>query len=407
MEAAREAQKEALEQNREKLGSAHGKETRAIRQERDYTVRNLQRDYNAYRDQATQEKQDMRLQSLQEKQKSSNNLLRAVTRERMAREESENELRGGFKDGLEVMRERYEQKMEKDRQAQDISQKHMKASAVDRVNNQIARLENDKEDLTNEKTREALRVRGEAKREINNAKRAFQENVEAYRRERDEAIRQGNQGRKEEIAKVRDDLEGQMVSTQRHYLQRMDEQNRIQRKAYDNLVVDHKTREAQTKVTADDRVKRVLEQTEGDKIRLIQLQNENHKTGQRLKQDEMKALRDAMADDKDQAVRTLHEEIQKREVQHSEKMNSLISKYERQVKSLNDELLRERKSNDENIRRLTEELQRAHKVQMDQLESKNRERLRQVNARHSEELRSVNKRHEERLDQTIGQMKKT
>ena len=99
--------------------------------------------------------------------------------------------------------------------------------------------------------------------------------------------------------------------------------------------------------------------------------------------------------------------LRKHELHNTERMNIIVNRYEKQIQILKDQLLREHKSNDDNVKRLTDELARTHKMEMDQVEAKNRAKLRQLNDMHAQELRSLTKRNEERMDQVIGELKKS
>jgi len=118
-------------------------------------------------------------------------------------------------------------------------------------------------------------------------------------------------------------------------------------------------------------------------------------------------LRSNLEADKQIAVNNLQEHLQKQELAHSEKMTQVVGKYEKQIQMLKDELMKEKRVNDDNLKRSTEEMQHQHKLSMDQVAQQNRDKLRQMDTHHSEELRSLNKRNDERLDQVLTEIKKT
>ena len=111
--------------------------------------------------------------------------------------------------------------------------------------------------------------------------------------------------------------------------------------------------------------------------------------------------------DKQIAVTSLREHIQKQEIKHQERMSQVVSKYEKQVQALKDEMAKEKHANDENMKRLVDEMQRMHKVALDQQDAKTRERVRQLSQQHAEELRTLNRRNEEKIEQVVGEVKRT
>ncbi|MBX3022527.1 MAG: hypothetical protein KF799_12715 [Bdellovibrionales bacterium] len=407
LKEGREAQQAAIRANHDKLTKAHEAETRVLREDRDNSVRNLQKQFDDYRTSTTQEKRDHMIRDLQEKERSSDTLMQAVRSERNARTDSEAVLRDGFQDGLEQMRERYGKALRKDAAAHKMSTDDLKSGVVNRVDNQVRRLENEVVALKENNTRNELRLKNQMKREIANYRDAAQKNVENLQDQRDETIRMSNEMNQKDVHKVRDDLENQMIESNRFYRGRMEEQNRINRTAYDRLKLDMEARNTATKDLTDNRIKHIVDVTEQEKGRLIELSQENHTASQRMKADQMKTLRAELEDDKQKAVNSLQDMMRKQELQHAERMNLVVSKYEKQLQGLKDQLIRERKLGDENVKRLTEEMSRLHKMEVDQVESKNREKVRQLSSQHSNEIRTVNKRHEERLDQVIGELKKT
>ena len=158
---------------------------------------------------------------------------------------------------------------------------------------------------------------------------------------------------------------------------------------------------------ADSRVGNILEKTNEEKSRLIERERINHTANQRQKQDEIKALRETFEDDKQGAVESMRELMRKQELRHQERLGVVVGKYDKQVLSLKDDILRERKLNGENTKRLTEELGRAHQRELDQADAKSRAKLAELNDRHSQEVHDVTRRYEEKLDQVLGEIKKT
>lgn len=403
---SREAQEQAVAESRKKLQDHHKTETDAMRNERNEAVGNLQRHYKDYRDNAEGRLKSQELRHMQDQRRASDSMLRAVKHERDVRVESEEILRDGFKDGLRDTRERFEEAQKKERDASKLVMGNLKTSAIDRIDNQVRRLEMENQDLKESKVRNELQMKQKQNREIDNIRDAFGDNMRDLAGQRDEAVRQANNANREDVLKVHKDLGKQLVDTNRFYRERMDESNRINREAFENIKSDFDGRNAQTKSIADQRVALIYDQSEQAKSRMIEKQQLEHEAQQLSKHDEMKQLRNTVDSEKNAAVRRVHEQMQKQELMHTERMANVVNKYEKQITALKDQMMRDKLAADDNLKRTVAELQRAHQNAMDQVDAKNRDQMRQASTTHSDEIRQLNKRHEAKLDQVITEVKK-
>jgi hypothetical protein len=403
----REAQAKAIAENREKLELAFQKKNDAILDERNEKVKGLQNQLGTYRENAEGRIKDQEVRHMKDRNRDSQNLMRAVGKERQGGVDNAQILREGFSDGLETQKERYEKAMNRERQALQMSSENFETKVNQRLDGQVDRLEQENQDLEEAKTRDGILLKHQTKREIANIRDSFGKNVENAMEQRNEAIRGNNSRSAKDISDVRDELGKQLTDNSRFYLRRMEEQNRIQRMAYDNLVGDFDGRIESTNMNTDQRVKTIHEKTEEEKQRLIQMQTESHSASQMQMREQVREARGLVEKEKELAVRTMQDQMRKQELQHADRMNQVVSKYEKQVQTLKDQVLRERKIGQENIKRTVDELQRAHKLSLDQLDNKNREQVRKMSTLQSEEIRSVNKRHEEKLDHVLAEVKKT
>jgi hypothetical protein len=403
----RETQANAISDTRDKLQRNYDVEAKSIKDERNERVGGLQKGYDDYRQSTEAAQRDADLRHFQDQQRSSENLLRAVRKERLVKEDSETYLREGFKDALGKTRDRYEKAQAKERAAIEMSRDDMKSTVGERIDNEVTRLKRENLDLKDNNTRQDLINKQKLEHQVGDISDSYQKTMENMQQQRDEAVRATNDRVHRDVQKVRKELDTQATATNRYYRQQQEEQNMIQRTAYDNLKGDLELRVDQTNDRANKRVKNLYETTSEEKSRMAELQADNHKASQNAHQDEMNTLRTNLASDKQIAVNTLQERLQKQEMQHSERMALVVAKYEKQIQGLKDQLVREKKQNDDNLKRTTEEMQRQHKVEMDQVASQNRDHLRQLDAHHGDELRSLNKRNDERLDQVLAEVKKT
>jgi hypothetical protein len=407
MEESREAQARAIAENHEKLERAYEKQLSAVKADRDEKVNSLQNQYSDYRYNAEDRLKSQELRHMQAQERSSDSLVRSVRKERQSALDREKLMRDGFDDGLQTQRNRYDKAMKKQAAAQSMVSETLKSNAVDRIDNQVRRLEGEKEDLKEVNARQQLLNKQAKEEEIRHIKEAYGKNIENYREQRDQAVRESNERSARDVAAVRADLGKQLSDSNRSFRDRLNENTQIQTSAYRNATADFEARTQQQQMFADQRVKNIFDTTQEEKTRLIQKQAEDHTTMQHNRADEIKALHAQLESEKQDAVLRMQDQIRKQEVAHTEKMNQLVAKYEKQITALKDQVVREKRNGEENVRRTVDEMTRAHKISIDQLEAKNRDRLRQVNAVQSEELRSLNKRHEEKLDQVLAVVKKT
>jgi hypothetical protein len=407
LEAARESQANAIDGHREKLQNEHKNELKALKRDRDASVLSLQKQYADYRQNSEETLRDKTVQNLENRKRATENMMRAVQKERKDRGESEANMREGFEDGMAVMRDRFENSLNDKQKAMESARNEIEALADERVNGRMRRIEAENEQLKDDNIREASRAKHRSDREVANVKAAFQKNIDELQFQREEAIRGFNEQNRKDISSVRKEISDQLVTNNRFYRDKMSEQSAIHRNAYGSIKDDFDARVSVTKGGADARVQRILEETNQEKTRLVELQKENHMNSQRLHQDQIRALRETMESDKQEAVNRLQDQMRMREIQHTERMNLVVQKYEKQLQALKDQMVREKKSGDENLKRTVEDMQRVHKTALDQLEAKNREQMRQVHDLHQEQMRSQTKRYEEKLDQVFVEVKKT
>ena len=403
----REAQEKAISENRAKLEGAYQKQNDALRDERNEKVKQLDNQLNSYREYSEDRNRTQELRHMKDRERAGGNLMRSVGNERQARMDNEQILREGFQDGLNTQKERYEKAMKAERKALQMSQEDLKSTVNGRMDNQVYRLKEETLDLREQNNRDRLLSQHETKREIAAIRDSYGKNIENAMDQRDEAVRAANSQTAKDVARVRDDLTKQQTQSERFYRGRMAEQNRISRQAYDNLVDNFESDKMNGKQLADQRVEHIYNEAEDEKQRMIQMQQDTHAASQLQMRDQVREARELADNEKQIAVRAMQDRMRKQEMQHSDRMNQTISKYEKQIKVLEDQVLKERKNGEENLKRTVDELQRAHKTSVDQLESKNREQVRQLSSMQSEELRTLNRRHEEKIDAVLAEVKKT
>jgi len=403
----REAQANAIQENRDKLQGSFDSQSKVMKDERNERVGNLQKTYDDYRQNTHEQQRSQETRHLREQQRSSENLLRAVRKERQSKADSEAYLRDGFKEGIRQTQERFEKQAAKERAALELSRDQMNSSVGDRIDNEVTRLKRDNQDLKDNNVRADLINKQKMHREVADITDSYQKNMDNYREQRDRAVADSNDRTHRDVQKVRHDLENQAVENNRFYREQMEDQNRISKEAYDNQKGDFEVRVSQQKEMTDRRVKNLYDTTAEEKSRMALQEGDNHRASQRLHHDLIKKVHSDDEADKQIAVNTLQDHIERQEAQHNERMAQVVAKYEKQIQTLKDQLVKEKRQNDETLKRTTEEMQRQHKIEMDQVALQNRDRLRNMDAHHNDELRELNKRNDARIDQVIAEVKKS
>ncbi|MGE0764203.1 MAG: hypothetical protein AB7N80_13055 [Bdellovibrionales bacterium] len=402
----RERQQEAVQNYRENLNKKHQGELEALGKNRQKEVQESERQHRSYRTSTEARLRNQELAHMQDQQKASDNLLATVRSERQNQTQNEAMLREGFKEGLNQTRERFEKKMEQERDAAETAGRGTRKDVYERINGQMRRLEQANRELKEVNVRDQLQRKREAERQVDNVKEAYQNNVEIAMRERNETIRDSNDNTAKQINQQQKKNEHLMVNLNRNYLHQLDTQEMRHRGDIDMIESDFKARSDQTKHTTDQRVRHIVDQTESEKLRLSELHDANRQVLAKNQRDEANELRAFHQRDKLEAVERIKDAMRKQEIQHQEKMTTLSSKYEKEIARLNDEMARTKRSHDEDMKRITAQFQRQHQTELDAQQIQFQEKLRKTQTQHSEEMRTTNQRNQERFDQLLTTVKK-
>ena len=405
--ATRDAQKTAIEKTRESVVRQYEGEGKSVRDDSRQRLAEVQKNFGEYRQGTEERLREQEIRHFQDQQHISNATLRTIQKERADSENSKGLLREGFKDGLSRTRENFAKAAAEQRTSVENARTDFQDKVRDRIDNQVDRLETEKEEIKDSGTRNEMQLKQKQQREMANIAEAYQKNMDNYKEQRDSAVRASNDRVHKSVDSVRRELGKQVTDTNRNAKLQENERNDIQKSAIDNLKGDFEGRFEQNKMNTENRVRNILDTTTEEKTRAAQMQEDDHLSTQRSHQDDLRSLRSTLEDDKQTAIGTMQERLQKQELQHSERMNQVVARYEKQVTTLKDQLAREKKINEENLKRTTEEMQHAHKLSVDQLESTSRARLRQADTQHSEEMKIMNKRNEEKINQVLAEVKKT
>lgn len=404
----REAQKKGMEDQREKLEKAHQKETKFLREDRDRRLSEIKNEYATYRKISRDEQQRMELQGIQKQQKASDDLLRAVGKERSARVQSEETLRDGFEDGLGRMRQKFDNALEEQKRAYSLGKDYLESDVKGRIGSQVSRLENENRDLKEQNIKNSILLKQKKDREIANIKDSFIENMNDLQRQRDEAVRAGNNKNSGEIKKINKEHSHELMDTHRSYLQRIENQNFEHREDYETLENTLATRIDQSQRNADRRIKNIVETTELSKQKVNEQMNESLEAMKLHHEDEIRQLRFQFEKEKREAVERIKVHAQEREVNHADQMARLKTEHEKEITKMQDEVRAAKKQAEESLKRTVDELKRAHDLSLEQQEYRHKDKLKSLEVEHSNRLKTLNRRHDEKIDKmAIAVQKKT
>lgn len=406
IEANREGMKKGLSDQKAKLDEAHQREIKFLRDDRDQRIGQLKNEYDKYRTLTTAEKKSQTLQNIQNQERASDNLLRAVRREREGRFQSEAMLREGFEDGLDNVRDRFEKAREKERAANELTRDQLQADVHGRLGRKISSLEDKNLDLKDVQVREQLNMKQQKQRELNNIRDSYQKTLENMQGQRNEAIRQSNDRNKKDINELTLKHSELFQSANRENMHKLQDQEFKYRADRGSLKGSLEARAEQAENTANLRVENILEKSEANNQRVNKMSMETQKSLRQSHADEIRELRFKFEEEKRNAIELIRDQAAKMEVQHQEKVAQLQSKHEKEMLSMKDQMLLMKKENDETLKRTVSELQRAHELSLSQQEYRHKDKLKALDLDHTNEMKTINRRNDEKVSQMSAAIKK-
>lgn len=402
----REEQLRGLNEQREKIEKAHQVEMENSRKSANERIGQLQKDFGNYRRETVDQKQKSDVKHLEDTQRQGDNFVRTVAKERTERAEAEAKMQDANSEGLQGVRDGYRRNLDKKQADLDAARTEMEDDYHGHIAPELRRLTDDNEQLKVSNEKYDRKHDLSRAREMANFRDGYQKNIDNFRMQRDEAVRTGNDRRTKDINDLTEKNNRMNVETNRNFLIKQDDQDRRLKGEYRTITGDFKSRSDQLETLTDARVKNVISSTEDEKQRLYKLNQDNHEIMQRQQADTVKTVRVNSDAEKADAVERLKDQARQQEIGRADKMASASQKFQKDMATLQDQLLRERRSSDDTLRRTIDDMERGHKTSMDQQSAKYEERIRLLQNQQAEELRRVNRTNEERMNQ-IAALKKT
>ncbi len=406
LEDNREKVQSSIGNYRERMGKKHSEDIQTINDNRMNQVSELQRKYDEHRRSSDYRLRNQEVRHLQDKQRMSENNLNQLKRQRSEQEDQAQVLRTGFEDGLAKTRERFEKANEKERSAREENGEVFKSSVSERVDSRMRALESRIEDLKALKVRRDLELTRDKNREVTNVKDSYQNNIDDLEYQRKELLRASNAKNAKEIQKIHGEKSELMQNQNRFFNEKISFDRERSKEQVQNLKSDFESRSQQTQMQADNRVNTLLSSTE---LEMNRVQENSLMTAKMMKeqhQEELKVVRAQVEAEKAEAIERLKDQLRKREMQQQEKMNSVVTSYEKQLAQLNDDMVRLKRSQDVELKRMVDNMKRVHQSELDTQQVQYQNRLSKVQGQHADEMRSVNERNQARMDQVLTTVKK-
>lgn len=403
----REISRQSINEQREKLNKKHMDELTTLNQYQQRQKDQLQREYNTYRKDSEIRMKNQSVQHLQDKQRMSENSIDQMIRNREAGEVQKEILRDGFAEGLDTMRKRYEEKAKEERILRDDSVGAFKESVNDRIEGRIRSLERENQDLKASNVTSELQMKREKERQVQAVRDSYGRNIENLEEQRQMLLDSNNKRRARDLAEQQKEYEKRFAQTNRFYGEKIELQERRSAQAMEATVNDLKAHGEHLRNTTDARVKHIVEETEAEKVRMREHQMNTHQTMRDLQSDELREIRLNADQQRFDAIERMKDQIRKREIQHSDQMSTVVSKYEKEIKRLNDEMVKSKRQGDLDNKRLVDEVMRAHQKELSSQNIQTQERLKNMEEQHNREIKVINERNQAQLDQVISTLKKT
>lgn len=402
----REDSAHGLAEQKDKLDKAYGKELDSMRDDRNRKVAELQGNYDNYRRYAEGSMKDQKIKHMEDMQRASDSQMHAVRKERAERAAAEERWRNASSGSLKEIREHYNDGLKKNREDFDAARSRMEDSYHAHVEPEMQTLRTELEDTKDKAVRDQRQADFRAAREKAQFRDSYSKNIENYKMQRDEAVRTGNDRRHHDIETLNDRNAKDMADTHRYYNQKLDDQNRRLRSEYQSINNDFKDRNDQIQSLADVRVKNIIADTEEEKQRLARNETEAHDTMRRQQAEQLRDMRTQTDAEKAGAVERIKERAKQKEVAHAERVAQMQQSHQREILSLQDQMVRERKAADENLRRTIDDMNRARKNELDQQMAKYEEKIRVMQNTQRDELHRVNRANEEKLSELAATTRK-
>ncbi|MCB0414778.1 MAG: hypothetical protein KDD50_10620 [Bdellovibrionales bacterium] len=402
----RKKQEEAITSDRETLTKAHSTKVNTLKESRDREVMELQDKLQETRLVTNARLKAQQIQQFSDKKRLTDNFISQMNRERLARQDSEMELRDGFDRSIDQIKKKDDLARKEERLAYVDGLNNLREEVFDRMGERSQSLE---ASLANEKSmrnREKVKLLKNADIRVKNVRENMQKNIDHYadvnKKMRENLLDQNA----EDINKVRKETSDAIQFSNRFHRNRaqmIDEKNR---NAFSQLKQDFAAhKENQEKL--DDISRQRLQNEYNRNISRINEGYQQSITSLRNSNDEEKVqIREHLASEHNDSVNNLMKRVADNDIKHAQKLSQTIEKYESEIDKMKAESTINKKRAEFRAKKTIDNLQKDHQVQLDALRLQYEQKLAEVKDHQRQETEQMNKRHKEQVDNLLTVIRK-
>lgn len=407
LEELRQDQKETLTRTREKLNESHDKEIESLRDNSNETISKLKNEYRQLRQGTTEKIRGQEIRHMQDKARMQSSHMDNIKGQAESHNTIQKVSREAYQDGIKDVRHRMAQAREQDLENQSMTRQQFQADVEGRIDSQVNRLERDLAKARNANAMRQAQQKRDLNRQMQNMQDSYQEKYNYLENARKETLRQSNEINAQNVREIRGEADKQMATTGRYYMDRMEVENFKNRQAIDNLEKDFALRQGYTAEKAEERINRIRSGANVNEQKLRENFQANIDVMKQASDEEKREVRMAITKDKNTALQMMKEQAQKQEIEHQRKVTDIISKYEKRISDMNDQIMREKRLRDQREKTLISNLRKQHQNEIDALKLQQEDQNKQAKVAHEREMRDTSRRNQEKLDEVLRAVKKS
>jgi len=406
VEKLRENQAKSVEKVKTNLNQKHAED---VERQKDYYDQrlvqmrnNLRTTRNSARDRITNQE----VRHMNDKMRLQESTMDEIQRRDQTHSDIQKTQKEAFGETLEEIREKNRLVDEADRENSASQHSQLKRNVEERFMNRERRLEREISELKNNNARDRQKTKMMAQSEIEKWRDQYQDKFDALEKARIETLNVANKTNADDIKVVNKKSSDAIAANNRYMQSQVDIEVFKAKEALGQLENESALRTEYHRENADRRVATVRDESLNNEQRLRGKYSDNITVLREGYENEIRELRIAMLEERRALEANLKAEIQKQNVQGEREKQDIVSKYEKQIKDLNDQFVREKRLREQREKQLTEEVDRSKEREKDRLRAQYAEKNKQVVAQHSQEIRDVTRRHKEQIDNIMSNAKK-
>lgn len=407
MEEMREAQKQSIDSLRDKMNAQHEKELELQKDSSTSRIMDLSNDLRTTRSSASERLRGQEVRHMNDKMRLEASAMDEITKRDRSYNDLYDQQREAYSDGLKSISQRKLEAEEKNRENSRTAHEALKRNVENRIASRETRLENQLGDERDQSIRENTKVKRAAQNEIGQWRDQYQAKFEQLESARQETVNQANKTNADNM-KVVNKQANQAISFNNRYMKNQLDSETFKAKSHiDSIEADNQVRQDYLQHEADRRVASVRDVSQNNEVALKNNFEDNLVVLKEGHSDEVSNLRLSLQEEKLKSEQQFKGQIQKQITNSEREKQEIVSKYEKQIKELNDQFIREKRLRDTREKNLTTEMMRAKESEKENLRVQYEEKQKAVTAQHNQEMHDVTRRHKEQIDNIMSNAKKT